>query len=165
MDLEILKEFSNESRKIVQDSQKLLESIENEPDNFEILEKYSNQIDRIMGGASTLALDLGPEHILNVTSYYAGISKSLSRRAHQLKENMGLVVIFIAVLLDMNEIIEMLLEKMESTPADFSELVNQEFLTRLNWVVSELIQRTPPCEDNDNLKIFLSKLEQAHQLT
>lgn len=139
IDKEILEDFTTESKDLVDQLIELLEETDGEPSLSANLDKYGQIVDRIMGGskslAQTFAADLPSVHLINQLGDYAAVCKSVGYKASQIKGNDQLFNICVAFLLDATEMLDKLIAMVkEDKNAKMSELLNQTFLDRLNWI-------------------------------
>ncbi len=65
---EIINEFIEESKQIVQEAKNILVRVQENLDLYPDLSKYSNAIDRIMGGAANVALGFAKDHPLYIVT-------------------------------------------------------------------------------------------------
>lgn len=137
MDYEILKEFIDESKGIVKDCLELLETIEGHYEKVTLLESYGNNLDRIMGGATTIALDVGQDHVLYLISDYASICKNVGYKASQIKVNEPFFNVCVAFLIDATEVLQFILEKSQLPTTEIKDQLPEEFISRLKWILTQ----------------------------
>lgn len=134
IDGSILEDFTAESLVLVDECIELLESIENDPSEVEKLSDFANRIDRVMGGAKSLALMAPPDHPLNLIGDYCAICKSVGYQGAQIRNNDQFYNIVVALLLDAVEMTKELFAKMDQTGSDLKKGFSITFLERLKWV-------------------------------
>jgi hypothetical protein len=105
---EILKGFIEETRVLITEMQSLLETAEEGLTQAQSLETFGQRVDRIMGGARTLASNIeGPKGLqaaIHQLADYAAVGKAVGYKASQLKDNAGLYTICVALLLDATDV-------------------------------------------------------------
>lgn len=83
---DILKEFQIESKNLIEESLRVLENCDGDPSQAHSLEEYAQLVDRIMGGAKSLAVHLNdPNHIIHKVGDYAALCKAVGYKASQIK--------------------------------------------------------------------------------
>ena len=134
IDESILSDFKEESLNLINECIELLESIEDDPSEVEKLKEFANLIDRVMGGAKSLALMAPPDHALNLIGDYCAICKSVGYQGAQIFNNDQFYNVVVALLLDAVEMTKDLFSKLDSSVADLKKLFTTTFLERLKWV-------------------------------
>lgn len=134
LDKTILDDFVKESLILVDQCIELLESIELDPSEVEKLSDFANRIDRVMGGAKSLALIAPKEHALNLVGDYCAICKSVGYQGAQIQNNDQLYNITVALLLDAVEMTKTLLNKLETPVVELKKMFSTTFLERLKWI-------------------------------
>ena len=137
MDIEILRDFVSESKNIVIDCLNLLESIEGDFTQVKSLEIYGNNIDRIMGGARTLGLDLSEENVLSIISDYAAVCKNVGYKAAQITTNEAFFDACVGLLIDASEMLAQILDKAELPIEEVKKAIPDDFIKRLKWVLNQ----------------------------
>ncbi len=137
MDKEIIREFVGESKQIVTECLNLLESIEGNFSQVTLLETYGNNIDRIMGGAKTLGLDLSEETVLSMISDYAAVCKNVGYKAAQIKGNEAFFNVCVGLLIDGSEMLSRLLDKAELPLDEVRKTIPEEFIGRVRWALQQ----------------------------
>ena len=91
MDKEILEDFKKESKNLLQEMKDILDDIEGDFEKVLELEKYGQTVDRIMGGAKSLATNFAEEfpkeHFIHQLGDYAALCKAVGYKASQIKNN------------------------------------------------------------------------------
>jgi hypothetical protein len=136
-DKEIVKEFVSESKNLIHLLVALLESIEGDFSRVKKLADYGNMVDRIMGGAQSLAMLVPPDHALHVISDYASLCKAVSYKASQISGNQQLFDVSVALLLDGTETLEQLLAEIDQRADYLKQKIPGAFIERLRWVSSQ----------------------------
>lgn len=134
IDKEIVEDFVTESKSLIEELIDLLESIEGDFSQIHKLAEYGNNVDRIMGGAKSLALMVPPDHALHMISDYAALCKAVGYKASQIKDNEQFFAVCVALLLDATETLNMLLDSIDKEGAVLRETIPQAFIDRLRWV-------------------------------
>lgn len=137
MDKDIIQEFVVESKDIVRNCLELLDEVEGHPESALRLEEYGNNIDRIMGGAQTIALDVSRSHFLNLVSEYAEICKAVGYKTSQIKNDAAFYDVCIALLIDATEMLALMLDKSDLKVSSLKEVIPEEFIGRLNWALGQ----------------------------
>lgn len=137
MDNEIIRDFVSESKQIVTECLNLLESIEGDFEQVTLLETYGNNIDRIMGGARTLGLDLSEGSVLSMISDYAAVCKNVGYKAAQIKGNEAFFNICVGLLIDGSEMLSLLLDKVEFPLEEVKKSIPDEFIGRVRWALQQ----------------------------
>lgn len=134
IDNSILEDFTRESLILVDECIELLESIENDPSEVEKLKDFANRIDRVMGGAKSLALLAAPEHPLHLIGDYCAICKSVGYQGAEIQNNNQLYNIVVALLLDAVEMTKTLFQRLDSSVSELKKIFSTTFLERLKWI-------------------------------
>ncbi len=141
VDAEILREFQLESKNLISQLMTILYQCEGNFSQVKSLEAYGQTVDRIMGGAMSLAVTLSsitPEHFIHKVSDYAALCKAVGYKASQIKENEQFYEIAVAFLLDATEMLAELIDKiLEVKTSQFKELFSKTFLDRLKWISAQ----------------------------
>jgi chemotaxis protein histidine kinase CheA len=136
LNLEILKDFQTESTDLVGQMMAILEDCEGDFQQVQSLEQVGQIVDRIMGGAKSVGLDIVDQnHFIHKIGDYSALCKAVSYKASQIKNNPSFYDTAVAFLLDATEILAQMIEKVEVGRADnFKEIFSQTFLHRLQWI-------------------------------
>lgn len=140
IDKEIIKDFVDESKALVEQLVVLLEDIEGDFSKIRQLAEYGNVVDRIMGGAKSLALMATPDHALHMISDYAAVCKAVGYKASQIENNEQFYDICVGLLLDATENLGKLLDHIEETTAQLKQKIPQTFIERLKWASDQFAQ-------------------------
>lgn len=139
---EILVEFKDESKKLVDEMNEILEEVDGQFSHKFLLENYGQLVDRIMGGAKnilTLGLDSGPN--VEKIGKYAELCKLVGYKTSQV-DNEQLFTVAVAFLLDATEMLDsMITEFGTANQVDVKSLLNKTFLDRLSWVASKFDEK------------------------
>lgn len=132
---EVVTEFKSESQEILSEILDLLEELEESPAQVKRLDSYGQKVDRIMGGAMSLAT-MGEEvALLTQIGACAGLCKSVGYRGSQIKDNEAFAAAVIGLLLDMTETLQTMVEKVGTEQSfDLGAPVFLTILDRLKWV-------------------------------
>lgn len=137
LDNEIVKEFVDESKALIKDLVDLLEDIEGDFTQVDKLADYGNRIDRIMGGAKSLAQLADDDHALHLISDYAALCKAVGYKASQIKNNIQFFNICVALLLDATENLDALIDQIDIKASLLRSQVSNTFIERVRWVSSQ----------------------------
>ncbi|MNK01175.1 hypothetical protein D3C87_189700 [compost metagenome] len=137
IDKEIVKDFVTESKNLIHQALELLESIEGDSSQAQELEAYGNSVDRIMGGAKSLALLAPPTHSLHMISDYSALCKAVGYKASQIKNNPQFYDVCVALLLDATETLEALIDRVDETSDVLKKTLPQAFIERVRWVSNQ----------------------------
>lgn len=135
---EILMEFKKESKLLVDQLGEILSEVEQDFGLVKKLEDYGQAVDRIMGGAKSIALNYPPEHFIHQVGDYSALCKAVGYKASQIEDNEDFFRIAVAVLLDATEALEKMINSIgtgQNKPV--SELLSKTFLNRLSWVSNQ----------------------------
>tara|TARA_B100000749_G_scaffold280875_1_gene279594 strand:+ start:44043 stop:44567 length:525 start_codon:yes stop_codon:yes gene_type:complete len=132
---EIIEEFKLESIGLVEELMDILDDIEGQFEDRNQLENYGQVVDRIMGGAKSLAMSLEESGHLEQVGNYAELCKLVGYKAAQIEENEQFYDIVHGLLFDATEML-MLMVRTYNTDSekDIKELLSTTFLDRLKWV-------------------------------
>lgn len=133
IDSEIIKDFVIESKTLVEELVVILETVEGDFSKVGQLADYGNGVDRIMGGAKSLAIMAPPEHALYMISDYAAVCKAVSYKAAQINNNKQFFDICVGLLLDATETLGELLNQIDKDSTTLKQSIPQAFIERLNW--------------------------------
>ena len=132
---EILEDFKAESKSLIKDLLEILEDIEGDYSKKQKLEEFGQLVDRIMGGAQSVAMGYDAEHQIHRISKYAELCKLVGYKASQIEKNEQFYNIVIALLLDAVEMLDELVTKLETEEEkNIQEILSKTFLERLQWV-------------------------------
>lgn len=132
--MDIIKEFVIESKSVIKDSTAVLDKVEGEMVQSKKLQEYGNLVDRIMGGAKSIAATAPPDHAVNLLSDYAALCKAVGYKASQITDNEQFFDICVALLQDATETLDSLLDNLDKSPIELRNLISNAFLERLRWV-------------------------------
>jgi hypothetical protein len=138
---DILKEFREESKTLLKELVEILDGVEDHFDLVSDLENYGQTVDRIMGGAKSLALSFPPDHFIHQIGDYSALCKAVSYKASQIENNENFFNVCVALLMDATEVLEtMILNLGSGKPLAISQMFNHTFLDRLRWISSQFAQ-------------------------
>ncbi len=132
---EILEDFQVESKKLVVEMLEILNEIEGEFSLVQRLEEYGQKVDRIMGAAQSISMQLSADHFLNKVADYAAVCKAVGYKSAQIENNPGFFDICVALLLDGTEMLNDMIDNLVTEkPVDLAKILTVTFLDRLKWV-------------------------------
>ncbi len=134
---EILVDFKSESKQLIKRMIAVLDQIEGDFAQRAQLENFGQIVDRIMGGAETLALVTEKNEQVNMIGRYAQICKLVGYKASQL-DNEQMFHVVVGFLLDASEMLDQIVENL-GTPqeVDLKTALPKTFLDRLNWIADK----------------------------
>lgn len=136
LDIEILKEFQNESKILIDKMISILETCEGDFSQVKGLEEFGQNVDRIMGAAKSLALLADPDHLIHKIADYSAICKAVGYKSSQIQDNEQFYDICVALLLDGTEVLRTMIDTLTSGKTAVKELFSKTLLERLRWVSS-----------------------------
>lgn len=164
-DVEIIKDFLEESKSLIVKMNDQLEQVEDDPNQVVLLAEFGNNVDRIMGGAQSLSLMLPANVALKKISDFAALCKAVGYKASNSSGRTGLITTAVALLMDAVEALELLLDHIEGSEAEIAKFVPKEFLERLKWLSDQFGANVAASVDveknileNDEISSLLKKL-------
>lgn len=136
-DGDILKEFEIESKSLIESLIEILERCEGDFAQVKSLEQYGQTVDRIMGGASNIALVTGDSnHVIHKIADYSAVCKAVGYKASQIKDNESFYDICVALLLDATEALREMVNVCTDDQGQekVRALMTPAFIDRLRWV-------------------------------
>lgn len=138
LDTEILKEFQAESKNLIEKMTSILESCEGHFDQVKSLEEFGMNVDRIMGAAKSLGMgEEDQKHTIHKIADYSAICKAVGYKASQIRDNEQFYDICVALLLDGTEVLNEMVDALDSNHLELKELFSTTFLERLRWVSAQ----------------------------
>lgn len=139
VDEEILNEFKIETKGLVKELLDLLDAADGDPSAFGKLEQYGQTVDRIMGGAKSLATNFAEDfpsgHMIHQMGDYAALCKAVGYKASQVADNEQFYNVCVAFLLDATEMLQKMVNLLGADQTvNVSYLLNKTFLDRLKWI-------------------------------
>lgn len=133
---EMIVEFIKESKDIIVDLTEALNHAEAGTKQAAHLETYGQMVDRIFGGAKTLALHIeGGNPTLSKIGDYAAVCKAVGYKASQIKDNENFYAVCVALLMDVTDVLVEMFAKLEKhQELDPKEVISQTLIERLKWV-------------------------------
>lgn len=137
--LEMLKDFQAESKNLIQEMLGILEDCEQSFSQVKRLEIYGQTVDRIMGAAKSLGVEIkSTEHFVNRIGDMAALCKAVGYKASQIRNNEPFYTICVSLLLDATEMLgEMNNALFDLGHPPLRDLLSKTFLDRLKWVSSQ----------------------------
>ena len=136
--LQLLKDFQKESKNVIESLVSILDTCENGFKEVKKLEDYGQQVDRIMGGARSLALVQGdPHQNLMPLGDYTSILKALGYRSSQITTDEKLYQLCVAVLQDATDCLLELVEQLTDPKLKVKDVVPQTLIDRVRWVYAQ----------------------------
>lgn len=134
-DLQILKDFQTESKGLISEMMTVLEQCEDDFSQAQSLEKFGQLVDRIMGGATSLAMLVeNKKHLIHKVGDYTAICKMVGYKASQIQGNEDFFKICVALLLDATEALDEIFDHIMESDAQIKEFVSQTLIDRVKWV-------------------------------
>ncbi|MDA8793635.1 hypothetical protein N9N67_10320 [Bacteriovoracaceae bacterium] len=127
---DVIVDFCTESARFYEEMEDILDDLEDNPTNNELLEKFGQTIDRIMGAAKSIDAV--------TTGKYCELGKIISYKASQIDDE-DLCNIIVAVLFDTVDILKELNESILTKGEETIKFVNLgAFGKRLHWLADKL---------------------------
>lgn len=133
----ILKDFYKESKELINELIEQLGVCEEDFSQVKGLETYSQKVDRIMGSAKTLSLQMGEQkELMSKIGDYSALCKTVAYKASQIKNNENFYNVCVALLFDATEMLGSLIESAHagSKESSIKSLFSQTFIDRLKWI-------------------------------
>lgn len=125
---EVVEDFCQESNKLLEECEEILEEFE-DSENAQLLEKFGQTIDRIMGAAKSLEA--------NHTGTLSELGKTIGYKASQ-SDDKELLNVVGAVLFDLVDVLKRLISNIETTKEEKAHGINLETLkTRFVWLADK----------------------------
>jgi hypothetical protein len=142
VDTDILNDFKSETKSLVSELLELLDAADGDPTKFGKLEQYGQTVDRIMGGAKSLATNFAEDfpsgHMIHQMGDYAALCKAVGYKASQVNDNEQFFNVCVAFLLDATEMLQKMVNLLGAEQGvSISYLLNKTFLDRLRWINSQ----------------------------
>lgn len=150
---EIVDEFCQESNNLISELQGLLELLEDDATQVQLLEKFGQVIDRIMGAAKTL----GAEQIAT----FCDLGKTIGYKSSQINDQ-PLLEVVVAILCDATDLLEKMVVNLSAGQGETLKNLNtQAFATRLKWLSEKFknIERGSVAFDHDSTKVDQSEID------
>jgi len=134
LDNEIISSFLEESYDIVDQLEVILETCESSFSHVRQLENFGQMVDRIMGAAKSIALQLQDKNpALDAIGEYAQICKNVGYKSSQIKTNEKFYNVCVSFLLDALEVLREACDALKNkVPINLEKKKN--FLDRLKWI-------------------------------
>jgi hypothetical protein len=136
VDVEILREFQEESKSLIEQLTEILEKCEGDFSQVKSLEQYGQTVDRIMGAAKSIGLIITDKaHFIHTIGDYTALCKAVGYKASQIKDNEPFYNICVGLLADATEMLSDMIRAMtEGKKIEIKSLFSKTFLDRLKWV-------------------------------
>ncbi len=138
LDPNLLEAFANESRKIVNNLMMILKEIKGKSSLHAKLQDYGNQVDRIMGGATSLALTTSEEHALNLLSEYTNICKNIAYKADKNTGNAQFYNLCVAFLFEGTATLQFLVDRINEPVGSLKKACESSMIERFRWVAQQI---------------------------
>jgi chemotaxis protein histidine kinase CheA len=123
---EIVVEFCDESLELLDELESVLEDLEDDPTRVELLEKYGQVIDRIMGAARSIGAD--------EIGTFCELGKAIGYKSSQTSDP-ALLEVVVGILFSSQELLVKMVNKLKTGDDNGLKSVNtQTFVTRLRWL-------------------------------
>ena len=127
-----------ESCQLIQQMLDILEEIEGKFHYKSQLEKFGQLVDRIMGGAKSIALTLEEPGNLVVIGDYAELCKAIGYKGAQIGNNPALYDLVVAFLFDATEMLRDLTESLGTdNEMDLVSSFSEPLKGRLGWILEQ----------------------------
>lgn len=162
IDQDIVKDFAAESKAVLHDLVDLLQNIEGDFSQVQQLGEYTQKLDRIAGGAKSLAFLVPSEHALHMIADYAALCRVVGDKTSQIDGNSQLYDICVALLIDATETLSEGIGALEGggSAADLRNSFTKTFLERLRWVSNQFATDSKASKklDQNEIDNLLKKL-------
>lgn len=133
---DILKDFQVESKSLIVQMTEILERVEGDMSLARSLEDYGLYVDRIMGGAKSIAIAI-PEsdHIIHKVADYAAVCKAVGYKSSQVTDNEAFFDVCVALLMDATEALDHMIDTLlGESGTSVTKLISQHLIDRLKWI-------------------------------
>lgn len=154
IDNEVLKQFIEESFRLLDQCESSLEAIEVDCANAPKLEEYANKVDRIMGGAKSLLVVDENMEPLRTIGHIAEVCKALGYRGTHTSHWPQLFATTVAFLLDANAMLNEILVRLEKNQPSIPKEVYTTLISRLEWI-SDQYSKVPGLEGTAQKKAMV----------
>ena len=138
MSSNMISKFKNESKSVLNEVMPLLEELEGDFSQVGRLADCGQRVDRIMGGARTLAMGIDDNKGLMILGNYGELCKSVCYRGSRITDNETFYDVVVALLLDAFEMMERMSEEVCTEEEKlWDDLFTDNFLDRLRWVAEQ----------------------------
>lgn len=158
VDNEIVKDFVDESKGLIEKLLDILNHAEGDYSQVQTLAEYGNLVDRIMGGAKSLAMLVPKDHAVHVIGDYAAVCKAVGYKTSQINNNEQFYDICVALLLDATENLDALIDNIDKPISVLKQTLTDTFLERVRWVSNQF---TSDFRESVDSKGTQGKLEQS----
>lgn len=126
--LEIIDAFCEESETLIEEMETLLEELEDDLTNNELLEKYGQIVDRIMGAAESMGFaSIGT---------IAKLGKAIGYKGSQTNE-LPLKEITVSILFDANEALAKMIQNLKDRKDPATGVSSEALSERLEWLAEK----------------------------
>ncbi len=134
---DILQEFKDESSELVDQILEILEEAEESYANRKKLEEFGQIVDRIMGGAQSMAMATS-NPLLDQIGKYAQLCKTVGYKGSQIDNDEAFYTVIVAFLLDATEMLQQLIDVVGTgKETSVKEVLSLTFLDRLQWIAQK----------------------------
>lgn len=150
---EAVAEFIDESNDLIEKMEDILEQFEDDTSNTALLEKFGQQIDRIMGAAKSLGADK--------TGTICELGKIIGYKSSQ-SNDQTLLQIVCGFLFDTIEVLQELIDSIDSSREENIKSFNiDKFIERLIWLKDKFshIERASVAIGNDAVLSDINQLK------
>ena len=137
-DQDLVKDFIEESKSLIEECLQLLETLEESPQQFKSLDIYGNKMDRIMGTSENIQFLLPEKTAFSLITDYTKICKTVAYNTTAVQNNLQLISIVISFLIDATETLSLLIRKCETTIEEAKTQLNPAFIERIKWLSGKL---------------------------
>jgi len=132
---DIIRDFKSECKDLVEQLMTLLEEAEEDFSLRKNLETYGQIVDRMMGGAKSIAITMDDPHSMDKIGSYAEICKLVGYKGSQIEEEGQFYTVVVAFLLDGTEMLQEMINALQTEKEqDIKVLLTVTFLDRLRWI-------------------------------
>lgn len=139
VDSELLVEFQNESKSLIEDLASTLDQCEDNFSEVKRLEHYGQTVDRIMGAAKSIGVMIEDKtHLIHTIGDYSALCKAVGYKASQISDNEQFYLICVALLQDATDMLSDMVNGLTAgSKLEIKSLFSKTFLDRLKWVSNQ----------------------------
>lgn len=138
MDQAVYDKFLVESKRLADEMADILTAVEKKG-AFEQakLEEYSNLVDRIMGGAQSLAMAYPSTHPLHIIGDYCSFCKKISKKTAQIDSSDQFYNVCVAILQETTSTLKAVLQNIDKPTDEIKKVMPEGMTDRLRFVFQQ----------------------------
>ena len=126
-------EFQKEAKVLILQLDEILKGVEADGSKSTDLETYGQIVDRIMGGAKSIAEVFALRQLTQV-GQCAELCKIVGYKGSQVGADKSLFTVVVAFLMDATDVLSEMVERLSDDDADLLTTLSATFLDRLKWI-------------------------------